>query len=90
MKETIECFLLREWSFSSDDEDVRSMSLANSLFLPNERNNPNHHPLQQQQPHQQDRDIILFLAQMHKESKKIRPMSCAPHTICVQSGFAPL
>ena len=75
MKKTIECFLSREWSSEQNQIMVRSM-------IPN---NNNTHEIDIQQ---QDRDIILFLAQMHRESKKIRPMTCAPHTICVQSGYA--
>lgn len=71
MKKTIECFLSREWS----DRSINIIAMERSTPLINTTNN------------QQDEDIILFLAQMHVQSKKIRPMTCAPHTICVQSGY---
>ena len=72
MKKTIECFLSREWLPEHSQIMVRTI-------IPN-----NTHEIDIQQ---QDRIIISFLAQMRRESKKIRPMSCAPHTICVQGGY---
>ena len=42
-------------------------------------------PLQQNQNHHAE--MIMSFGQLYRESKKIRPMTCAPHKVSMQSTY---
>ena len=75
----VECILAREWVAAEsihDDENNTQEEVEDEAIRSNLRN---------QQLNQHHHDATMHLAQLHRESKKIRPMTCAPHSVSMSS-----
>ena len=78
LKTIIECFLAREWKMFGEDNDHNMIIHENreedlEIILQNRSHSTQYH------------QTIMRLAFLHRESRKIRPMTCAPHTVSFQS-----
>ena len=87
LKDVIECFLAREWTIflSSNDDNFHAEDTSDSSGqngdLERIRNNFQH----QQQHNERHHETIMSLALLHRESRKSRPMTCAPHTVSMEN-----
>ena len=85
-KDIIECFLAREWTIFVDNNDDSSRAEDGSDSDDNggDLEGIRSHFRHQQQHNERHHEIIMSLALLHRESRKVRPMTCAPHTISME------
>ena len=81
----MECFLAREWTIFVGDNDDSSYAEDGSDSDDNGNlEGIRSHFQHQQQHNERHHEIIMSLALLHKESRKVRPMTCAPHTVSME------
>jgi cation transport regulator ChaC len=86
MKKVIECLLEREWI---TDGSMSTTAMYNTNDTHDHEEEFIRRNIQNQQfnGQEQHHETIMQLAQLHQESRKIRPMTCGPNTICMQSTY---
>jgi hypothetical protein len=72
MKDIIECYLARDCTVFVDGSDDERRLMNNIEIVRSNLSDEHYHA-----------DIIK-LAMLHKESRQVRPMTCAPHTMCIE------
>lgn len=75
----IECFLAQEWEIFKEDETIYNMEGDTDMEERTVRHLDQHNT--------RYHHAVMSLACLHRESRKKRPMSCAPHTVNLETNY---